>query len=299
MKNQEIAVSVQGLTLRYPEAERRALDDVSFEVRTGEIFGVLGGTGAGKSTLLKILAGVIPYHESDVAYRGDLRMLGKDLASYGSVSNIAARVGLVMQDPEVQLVNTTVIEELVWGMENRGVSVDEMQRRLDRAAELFDIAQLLDRFTHMLSGGQKQRVVVASIFCLSPSVILLDEPTSELDPAGTESVLEAISALAKEGVTVIVVEHKVEELALYADRLMVLDQGRVADIGTPREVFTRDSAPYRPQVLDIALGLGARSAWPGPDLPLSIEEAVASWYAAGHIASHHEEEVISHAAQCS
>jgi energy-coupling factor transporter ATP-binding protein EcfA2 len=291
MKNQEIAVSVQGLTLRYPEAERRALDDVSFEVRAGEIFGILGGTGAGKSTLLKLLAGVIPYHESDVAYRGDLRMLGQDLASYGSVSNIAARVGLVMQDPEVQLVNTTVVEELVWGMENRGIPVDEMQRRLDRAAELFDIAQLLDRFTHMLSGGQKQRVVVASIFCLSPSVILLDEPTSELDPAGTESVLEAISVLAREGVTVIVVEHKVEELALYADRLMVLDEGKVADIGTPREVFTRESAPYRPQVLDIALALENQSAWPSPDLPLSVEDAIASW----HITSPYEEEMTSNA----
>lgn len=293
MKNQEIAVSVQGLTLRYPEAERRALDDVSFEVRAGEIFGILGGTGAGKSTLLKLLAGVIPYHESDVAYRGDLRMLGQDLASYGSVSNIAARVGLVMQDPEVQLVNTTVVEELVWGMENRGIPVDEMQRRLDRAAELFDIAQLLDRFTHMLSGGQKQRVVVASIFCLSPSVILLDEPTSELDPAGTESVLEAISVLAREGVTVIVVEHKVEELALYADRLMVLDEGKVADIGTPREVFTRESTPYRPQVLDIALALENQSAWPSPDLPLSVEDAIASW----HITSPYEEEMTSNAVQ--
>ncbi|MCM3659785.1 energy-coupling factor ABC transporter ATP-binding protein [Georgenia satyanarayanai] len=270
-------VSVEGLSLRYHGAERRALDEVSFDVAEGEVIGILGATGAGKSTLLKTLAGVIPRHEHDAEYRGRVEVLGKDVSEYASLTDIAARVGLVMQDPEVQLVNTVVREELAWGMENRGVPVDEIQRRMDRAAELFGITELLDRFTHALSGGEKQRVVVASIFCLNPSVMLLDEPTSELDPAGTESVMRAIQVLASEGVTVLVVEHKVEELAIYADRLMVLDAGKVIGIGTPQEIFTEGQAPYRPQVMDIALALREKGSWPAERLPLSIDAAVEIW----------------------
>lgn len=272
-----VAVSVDGLTLRYPGADRRALDEVSFTVQPGEVLGILGSTGAGKSTLLKVLAGVIPHHDPEVLYRGGLHILGQDLDTTDSVSDIADRVSLVLQDPEVQLVNTTVLEEIVWGMENRGIGREEMEIRLNRAVSLFGIDGLLDRFTHMLSGGQKQRVVVAAMFCLNPSVMLLDEPTSELDPAGTEDVMEAIRVLADEGVAVIVVEHKVEELARYADRLMVLDTGRVVDIGTPHDVFVRGRAPYRPQTLDIAQALRARGAWPSEDLPLGIDDFSSQW----------------------
>lgn len=270
-------LTVQGLCLRYEGADRRALDEVSFGVGRGEVLGILGATGAGKSTLLKTLAGVIPHHEHDAAHRGEITMLGKELGDYRTLTDIAARVGLVLQDPEVQLVNTVVREELAWGMENRGVPVPEIEQRMERAAELFDIHGLLDRFTHALSGGEKQRVVVASIFCLNPSVMLLDEPTSELDPAGTESVMRAIKVLASEGVTVLVVEHKVEELAIYADRLMVLENGRVSDIGTPHEVLTRGKAPYRPQVLEVALELQKRNVWPADQLPLGIDDAVEIW----------------------
>lgn len=273
----DFAVSVADLTLRYHDAERRALDGVSFEVEKGEVFGILGATGAGKSTLLKTLAGVIPRHEDDANYRGRVDVLGKDIREYENLTDIAAQVGLVMQDPEVQLVNTVVREELVWGMENRGIPVPEIERRLQRAADLFGVDSLLDRFTHALSGGEKQRVVVASIFCLNPSVMLLDEPTSELDPTGTESVMQAIQALTREGVTVIVVEHKVEELAVYADRIMVLDEGTVVGVGSPQDIFTQGWAPYRPQVMDIARGLQQMDAWPSPELPLTVDTAAAIW----------------------
>lgn len=271
------AITTRGLTLRYSGAERRALDDISFDVFTGEILGILGATGAGKSTLLQVLAGVIPHHEHDAAFRGEVNILGRDIDDYGSLTAIAAEVGLVLQDPEVQLVNTVVREELAWGMENRGVPIPEMQQRLDRAAELFDITPLLDRFTHALSGGEKQRVVVAAVYCLNPRIILLDEPTSELDPAGTESVMKAVRTLADEGVTVVIVDHKIEELALYADRLMVLDSGSVRAVGTPREILTRGDSPYRPQVVDVALELDMMNLWPGTQLPLGVDEAVATW----------------------
>lgn len=275
------AVRVRGLSLRYEGASSRALDEVSFDVARGEILGILGPTGSGKSTLLKCLSGVIPRHEDDAAYRGDIEILGTSIDDYPDLPAITETVGLVMQDPELQLVNTTVREELAWGMENRGIPVDEMQRRIDRAASLFDIEPLLDRFTHALSGGEKQRVVVSSIFCLNPTVMLLDEPTSELDPAGTEGVMDAVRVLAAEGVTIVLIEHKVEELAVYADRLMTLTHGRVGTVGSPREVLTGPDALYRPQVLDVAIALREEGLWPTPELPLSIAEAADAWRNSG------------------
>ncbi|MEU4892574.1 ABC transporter ATP-binding protein [Streptomyces sp. NPDC044780] len=273
----DTVIRVNDLSLRYRGADRRALDEVSFDVARGEVLGILGPTGAGKSTLLKCLAGVIPHYEHDSAHRGTVEVLGHSVAGRGSLAEVVADVGLVLQDPEVQLVNTTVREELAWGMENRGTPVAEIHRRLARSAGLFGVERLLDRFTHALSGGEKQRTVVAATYCLGPQVMLLDEPTSELDPAGTESVLQAVRVLAREGVTVVVVEHKVEELAQYADRLMVLDEGRVTALGTPREVFTGEHAPYRPQVLEVALRLRDLGRWSPAQLPLTVDDAVAAW----------------------
>ncbi|GAB3580068.1 energy-coupling factor transporter ATPase [Amycolatopsis endophytica] len=270
------ALAVHELSARYTGAPRRAVDSVDLEVAPGEIVGILGPTGAGKSTLLKCLSGVIPRHDDEAAAKGRIEIFGVDLGQFPSLAAITEQVGLVMQDPELQLVNTTVREELAWGMENRGLPVPEIERRMARAVELFGIEALLDRFTHALSGGEKQRVVVASIFCLSPRIMLLDEPTSELDPAGTESVMNAVRVLADEGVTVIVVEHKVEELAVYADRLVVMDEGVVRQVGTPREVLVGGHAPYRPQVLEVALRLREEGYWPG-ELPLSVPDAVRVW----------------------
>ncbi|WP_029391090.1 energy-coupling factor ABC transporter ATP-binding protein [Streptomyces xiaopingdaonensis] len=270
------ALAVSGLSVRYEGADQRALDEVDFEVAPGEILGILGPTGAGKSTLMQCLSGVIPRHEDGAGMRGEIYLFGRPLSEIAGLSEITESIGLVMQDPEVQLVNTVVREELVWGMENRGTPVPEIERRLERACELFDIGGLLDRFTHALSGGEKQRVVVASIFCLNPRIMLLDEPTSELDPAGTESVMDAIRVLAGEGVTVLLVEHKVEELAVYADRLLVLRHGRVEAAGSPRDVLTGPTAPDRPQVLDIALRLKERGHWDA-EVPLSVPQAVTAW----------------------
>lgn len=276
----EPEIKVENLTLRYSGADKRALENVTFDVHSGEILGVLGATGAGKTTLLKVLAGVIPHHEDDAAFKGDVRVLGREITDYESLAQIAARVGLVLQDPEVQLVNTVVREELAWGMENHGVPLAEMQARMARAAELFDIAPLLDRFTHALSGGEKQRVVVAAVFCLGPDIILLDEPTSELDPAGTESVMGAVRTLADEGVTVVLVDHKIEELSMVVDRLMLLEHGRISSIGTPREVLSRGNLPYRPQVFDIALALHEKGMWPTGQFPLGVDEAASTWLSA-------------------
>ena len=274
-------ITVQGLSVRYRDAPRRALDEIGFEAAEGEIVGILGPTGAGKSTLLKCLSGVIPHVEHDARHKGSIVVLGRDLAESDSLASVAADVGLVLQDPEVQLVNTTVREELAWGMENRGVPVPEILARVDRAAQLFGLTELLDRFTHALSGGEKQRTVVAATFCLEPRVMLLDEPTSELDPAGTDDVMRAIRTVAAQGMTVLIVEHKVEELAEYADRLIQLSDGAITAVGTPRELFNSPRATHRPPVLELARRLRELRAWPGSGLPLTVDEAVAQWTAGG------------------
>lgn len=278
----ETAIEVTDLTLRYQGAERRTLDGVSFQVAAGEVFGILGPTGAGKSTLLKCLAGVIPHYEHDAAYRGSVTVLGEDVRGHRSLSGAVQDVGFVLQDPEAQILNPLVREELAWGMENRGVPVAEIHRRMGRAAELFGVGPLLDRFTHALSGGEKQRVVVAATYCLNPSVMLLDEPTSELDPAGTESVLRAVRTLSQQGVTVVVVEHKVEELVQYADRLMVLSGGTALSSGSPREVLSHPDTPYRPQVVEVAARLRERGLWPRGELPLTVEGAARQWEQQAH-----------------
>lgn len=272
------AIDVTDLIVRYQGAERRALDEVNLSIAEGEVVGVIGPTGAGKTTLLSCMAGVIPFHEDGAATRGGVSVLGRTVGEYGGLAGITEHVGLVMQDPEAQLVNTTVREELVWGMENNGVPVEEIDRRMNRAAELFGINTLLDRFTSGLSGGQKQRVVVAAVFCLGPRIILLDEPTSELDPAGTEDVMRAIRTLADEGVTVVVVEHKIDELARYADRLVVMNAGRIDRVGTVRTVLEDPQVLERPQLFEIAQRLRAAGHWSAA-LPLSLDEAVASWHA--------------------
>src|SRR5581483_10073920 len=142
---------------------------------------------------------------------------------------------LVLQDPETQLFNLHVRDELAWGLENRGVPVPEIREAMRTAAEAFGVEHLLDRNTATLSGGEKQRVVVASVFALKPEIVLLDEPTSELDPIGTELVFEAAGLLAAQGITVVMVEHKIEELVRYAHRLAVLEDGRVSAIGPVRQ----------------------------------------------------------------
>lgn len=271
------AVAVEGFSLRYRGAERRALDSVTFNVVEGEVLGIIGPTGAGKSTLLKVLAGAIPHFEQDPLCKGSVKVFGKEVRDCKDLNESAAQVGLVMQDPEVQLVNSVVRDELAWGMENRGVAVDRIHARIRDASDLFGIGPLLDRVTHSLSGGEKQRVVLASIYCLSPKLMLLDEPTSELDPEGTEDVMEVVHDLAQSGVTTILVEHKVEQLAEQADRLLVLSEGRVAALAPTREVLVSNVVPDRPQVLDVALELLKVSDAPRESLPITIDEAVRAW----------------------
>ncbi|BAS27323.1 ABC transporter [Limnochorda pilosa] len=231
-------MEARGLSFRYAGSRRPepALDGVSLTLRAGEFVGVTGPTGAGKSTLCAFLNGLIPHTLPGEAY-GQVRIDGLSTAEVRP-NRLARLVGSVFQNPEDQIVSFHVDEEVAFGPENLAVPADEIGRRVREALEATGLWALRGKPTAALSGGQKQRLAIAAVLACRPSLLVLDEPTAELDPAGTRDVFEALARLnAEHGVTVLVVEHKTEWLARHASRLLVLDRGRLVADGRPAEVL--------------------------------------------------------------
>ncbi len=230
------AVSVQGVTFTYHGAERPALRGVSFEQSAGEMIGVMGASGAGKSTLAKCLNRIVPEFE-DGDFRGTIRIAGEPLGNL-RVCDVAPKVGMVFQDFESQLFSTNVAHEVAFAMEQVGLDRAEMDRRIIPALEAVGLRGFEHRDPMSLSGGEKQRLAIASVLALRPSVIVLDEPTTDLDPEGRAEVFELIAKLRAQGLSLIVIEHESEELRA-ANRIMVLREGEIATDGPPAEVFAR------------------------------------------------------------
>ncbi|MCL6580696.1 MAG: ATP-binding cassette domain-containing protein [Firmicutes bacterium] len=269
----------EDFSYRYPAARDRwpALDHVSLEVEAGEFVGVVGPSGAGKSTLAQATVGLVP-HFYRGAVGGRVVVDGVDTLR-SSVAELARRVGLVFQNPFTQVsgAKLTVFEEVALGLENLGVPRDEMRRRVEEALAALGIAHLRDRNPFALSGGEMQRLAIACIMALRPRIVVLDEPTSQLDPTGTAEVFAAVEALRKRGVTIVMVEQKVERLAEHADRVVLLERGRVVADGSPAEVFSRPDLEShgvrRPVYAEAARRLGVA---PGGRLPVTLAEAVAA-----------------------
>ena len=230
------AVSVQGVTFTYHGADRPALRAVSFAQNAGEMIGVMGASGAGKSTLAKCLNRIVPEFE-DGDFHGAIRIAGEPL-EHLRVCDVAPKVGMVFQDFESQLFSTNVEHEVAFAMEQVGIERAEMDRRILPALEAVGLRGFAHRDPMSLSGGEKQRLAIASVLALRPSVIVLDEPTTDLDPEGRAEVFELIKKLRAQGLSLIVIEHESEELRA-ADRIMVLREGEIAADGPPAEVFAR------------------------------------------------------------
>jgi energy-coupling factor transporter ATP-binding protein EcfA2 len=217
-------VVLEEVSFAYPNGPP-LLRDVSMQVEPGEVVAIVGPTGCGKSTLLQICAGIIPHYQ-DGDLSGSVNVLGIETKD-ASLGAIAARTGVVTQDPENQLFNLFVEDEMAWPMENRGMQLDEMHQRIDAALNFFKIPHLRHRITYDLSGGEKQRVVLAATYGPGPSLFLLDGPTSQLDPLGVQEVLSGIRGLAAEGHTIVLVEEKLEELWSLVDRVLLLNEGSI------------------------------------------------------------------------
>lgn len=252
-------IALEGVTLRYPTAPGPTLRDISFRVEPGEFVGIVGSTGSGKSSLLYLLAGVVP-HYLRAEISGNVLLHGRRTQEL-SLARISERVGLVLQDPEAQLFNLLVRDELAWGLENRGLPRAEIARRLAATLAFFRIERLQDRITYDLSGGEKQRVALAAVHAIAPQVYLFDHPTSQLDPIGAAEVIAAIRRLAEQRQhTIVMVEDKVDELVEHADRLLLLDDGHLVLDAAPREFCLRkdllDAAGVRPtQMAELSYSL--------------------------------------------
>jgi energy-coupling factor transport system ATP-binding protein len=264
-----LAVEVHGVRFTYHGGNRPALRGVSFTQTAGETIGVMGASGAGKSTLAKCLNRIIPEFE-DGDFQGVIGIAGESL-EHLRVCDVAPKVGMVFQDFESQLFSTNVAHEVAFAMEQVGMERVEMDRRIMPALEAVGLRGFEHRDPMSLSGGEKQRLAIASVLALRPSVIVLDEPTTDLDPEGRAEVFELIAKLRAQGLSLIVIEHESEELRA-ADRIMVLREGEIATDGPPPEVFARTEllrqCGVRPPGLGHALELLGIDAQ-----PKGVEEA--------------------------
>jgi energy-coupling factor transport system ATP-binding protein len=269
-------IVIENLSFTYPGAGRPALNGLDFQVQAGEFVGITGPAGAGKSTLILTLNGIIPHFQSG-KYQGRVLLDGKDTFST-SCAAISRQVGSVFQDPEAQIVAPTVEDELAFGLENFGIEPEEMENRVSEALDLIGIAKLRHRATAELSGGQKQRVAIAAAIALRPRILVLDEPTSELDPIGTTEVFQVLKQLNEEyRLTVIVVEQKINILMEYIRRLVVMDAGRVVADRDPRAIIGNPDILSRiglkvPPVSELAYLLQQDGLY-RDRLPLTVDEA--------------------------
>lgn len=227
-------IALRNVAYAYPDASNYVLAGLDLEVAAGEVVGIVGASGAGKTTLAKIISGFIPSTEGG-QLSGDVLLGGESIASR-ALADVVAMAGLVIQNPFNQISGAkfTVRQELAFGLENTGVPREEMAERVDAVAELLRIPHLMDRSPYALSGGQMQLVAIASMVVMRTPVLVLDEPTSQLDPGGTRMVFDVLSRLKQSGTTIVLFEHKVELLREHADSVAVLAGGRIELSGEAR-----------------------------------------------------------------
>ncbi|MBX5476492.1 MAG: ABC transporter ATP-binding protein [Clostridia bacterium] len=275
----EAVVRVEGLSVRYALADEPALAGVSFEVEPGELCGVTGPHGAGKSTLAYALMGLVP-HFFRAEVTGRARLAGHDPIAEGA-SRLAGDVALCLQNPYNQIsgARDTVYDEIAFGLENLGVPPEEIRERVDEAIARFGLTAVAEQNPFACSGGQVQRLAIASAWVMRPRVLILDEPTSQLDPRGAREVEEAVEVARRLGVAVIVVEHRSEWLAARADRLLVLRAGRPVAAGRARALYAGTSVPDedlpRPVYAQVAREAARAAGKDAAELPLTEDEAVA------------------------
>jgi energy-coupling factor transport system ATP-binding protein len=284
----DLAVDIRNVSYAYDGETEDVLRNVSLIVRDGEFVLILGPSGCGKSTLLQLLNGTIP-HTLKGRLEGEASVCGKPILST-KVASFATEVGMVFQDPEAQIINTRVRDEVCFGLENLCRPAAEILERQREALDFVGLDGFGDRSIFDLSGGQKQRVSIAAVLAARPRLLVLDEPTANLDPAGMAEIFVVLERLNREaGTTIVMVEHRVDELADRVSRVLMMDRGSIVFDGTPREAFSQrrvahseenaavPSSAWFPQACEFALALGDRMGRPvdATGMPLNVSEAVA------------------------
>lgn len=268
-------IELKNVSYRYPVGDEHVLKHVNLSIEKGSFTAIIGNNGSGKTTLCNTVRGFIPhFYKGDL--EGEVRIDGKNMLDY-QLGHLGEKIGYVFQNPFIQIsgVKETVFDEVAYGLENLGVAVEEIQTRVEATLELVKITHLRDKNPNELSGGQRQRVALAAIIVMDPDILVIDEPTSQLDPIGTEHVFDIIRLMKERGKTILLVEHKMDLIADYADELIVLHEGHVVLHGPARDVFANPAyAEYQvqyPHVTEVALQLQA-SGIPLKYVPIRNEE---------------------------
>ncbi|MGO1369106.1 MAG: energy-coupling factor transporter ATPase [Senegalia sp. (in: firmicutes)] len=271
----DIMIKAENLTYEYKSSEDKtnmALDNVNLEIKKGEFVVILGHNGSGKSTLAKHINALL------LPTKGNLYVKGMDTLDEDELWNIRSTAGMVFQNPDNQLVATIVEEDVAFGPENQGVEPSEIRKRVDRVLEIVEMTKYKEHAPHLLSGGQKQRIAIAGVLAMNPECIILDEPTAMLDPSGRIEVMETIKRLNKnEGKTIVHITHYMDE-AVDADRILVMEEGKIVLEGTPKQVFSQVEKMKQygldiPQVTELSYKLKNK----GINIPidiLTVEEMV-------------------------
>lgn len=228
---------IENVSYKYPLEEKQALKNINIEIKKGEFWAIIGKNGSGKTTFCNMLRRFVPdFYKGELT--GTITLEDKELKDY-SQKELVQKIGFVFQNPFTQIsgVKDTVFEEIAYGLENLGLDKEEIISRVEKILKLLEIEKLRDRNPYDLSGGQKQRVALASIIAMDPDILVIDEPTSQLDPKGTEDIFKIINLMANEGKTIILVEHKLELIAEYAQNIIVLDEGEIILSGKAEEVL--------------------------------------------------------------
>ena len=267
-----LAVESRDARYQYPDDPAYAVDGVSFTVNPGEFVAILGHNGSGKSTLAKLINALF------IPGEGSVIVCGIDTRESARVIDVRRSAGMVFQNPDNQLVATIVEEDVAFGLENLGTPPDQIRKRVDEALAMVGMGEFASAAPHKLSGGQKQRVAIAGVLAMRPRMIIFDESTAMLDPSGRREVMQIVRMLNRqEGITVLWITHFMEE-AVGADRVIVMDEGKIVMEGKPREVF-ENTTQVRGHGLDVPAmtELAAQLRAEGIELPsgiLSVDEMV-------------------------
>lgn len=269
-------ITLKNVSYQYPLEEKKVVSDFSYCFEQGKVYGLIGENESGKTTLCNIIRGFIP-----ALYRGklegDILINQRKIDTY-EAGELASIVGYSFQNPFVQIsgVKDNVYEEIAYGMENIGIPREQMIKRVDELVKMFHLEELVDKNPYELSGGQKQRVALASMIALDPEVIIMDEPTSQLDPKSTEDIFEIINILKKQGKTIILIEHKIDLVAEYCDMILLMHQGKLVMNGAAQDVLTNPKVlEYAGQLPQIVLYYLKKGNMQGNTIPLTVKEAVA------------------------
>ena len=269
---------LKDVSYKYPLEDREILKNINLDIKKGEFWAVIGKNGSGKTTLCNVLRRFVPdFYKGEL--KGKITLESKELKDY-SAKEIVQKVGFVFQNPFTQIsgVKETVFEEIAFGLENLALDVEYIRKRVEETLKLLRIEELRDKNPYELSGGQGQKVALASIIAMDPEIMVIDEPTSQLDPKGTEEIFEIIDILKKEGKTIILVEHKLELIAEYAEKVMVLDEGEMILSGNTEDVLKNKILIEKeigiPQYAALAYRLMDEGKVKFEEIPITKEKAV-------------------------